>query len=207
MSHKHRQFCIVIHNVKKECESTVQDYNVQKAKESILSVEPNPQGDGFHLHVFIQYQNQRSFKSVLREYEQLAKRITEPRPQGEERAWGRVQVDVMRGRFDQAEAYLAGATKDKPTGTIHKLKSKVCCVRQRYASVADIGNKNKIESFCRLCNQTNCPGCCPGCWRCNPNIPLRTMFDEVIEKVLNQASPSESVGRAPTKKISGYSTQ
>ena len=191
MSQKHRQFCIVIHNVKKECESIVNEYNAQKAKESILSVEPYPEGNGQHLHLFIQYPNQRSFKSVLREYEMLAKRITEPRPTGEERAWGRVQVDIMRGRFDQAEAYLAGATKDKPTGTIHKLKSKPCCVRQRYASIKDIGNKNKIETFCRLCNRTDCPGCCPGCFRCDEKIPLRTMFDDILEKIISGHSNQE----------------
>jgi hypothetical protein len=186
MSSKHRQFCIVIHNVRKEIEDIVNKHNAQKAKESILSVEPYPEGDGQHLHLYIQYPNPRYFKSVLNEYEQLAKRLIEPKPIGEERAWGRVQVDVMRGRFDQAEAYLEGETKDKPTGQIYKLKKKPCCIRQRYTNIKDIGNQKQIESFCRLCTKTDCPGCCPGCWRCDENIPLRTIMDNLLEKLINQ---------------------
>lgn len=182
---KFRQFCIVIHNVKKECESTVKEHNAQKTKEMLLSVEPYPQGNGQHLHLFIQYPNQRSFKSVLNEYEQFAKRIIEPKPEGEERAWGRVQVDVMKGRFDQAEAYLKGETKDKPTGEVERLKSKECCRRQRYATMKDVGDKSKIETFCGRCGEVGCPGCCPGCWRCDENIPLRTMIDDLLEKKIS----------------------
>ena len=36
--------------------------------------------------------------------------------------WGRVQLDVMRGELNQAEAYLLGETKDKPLGEVHKKK-------------------------------------------------------------------------------------
>ena len=77
---KYRQFCIVIHNVKENVKSIIEEHNVAKTKEMLMSVEPYPQGDGFHLHLFVQYPNQRSFKSVLNEYNRLAKRLTTPKP-------------------------------------------------------------------------------------------------------------------------------
>ena len=64
---------------------------VENAQEFTMSVEPYPQGDGSHLHLFIQYKNQRSFKSVLRELEMLKSKFVVPKPQDEVRDWGRVQ--------------------------------------------------------------------------------------------------------------------
>jgi len=168
---KYRQFCIVIHNVKENIQHIVEQHNVQKTKEMLMSVEPNPKGDGFHLHLFIQYPNQRSFKSVLNEYNKLAKRLTMPKPIGEERAWGRVQVDVMRGRFDQANDYLQGATKDKPTGEVISIKKKPCWRQMRYTK--KIGDRKNMEEFCRRCKLSSCPGCCPGCRICDEDVKLQ----------------------------------
>jgi len=168
---KYRQFCIVIHNVKENIQHIVEQHNVQKTKEMLMSVEPNPKGDGFHLHLFIQYPNQRSFKSVLNEYNKLAKRLTMPKPIGEERAWGRVQVDVMRGRFDQANAYLQGDTKDKPTGEVISIKKKPCWRQMRYTK--KIGDRKNMEEFCRRCKLSSCPGCCPGCRICDEDVKLQ----------------------------------
>lgn len=119
---KYRQYSIVIHNVSQEKVYDIIESYVQKAKEYTMSVEPNPQGDGKHLHLFIQFKNQRSFKSVLRELQQLSLRIQEPKPPGEERDWGRVQLDIMKGNFAQATAYLKGETKDKPVGEVKSEK-------------------------------------------------------------------------------------
>ena len=168
---KYRQFSIVIHNVKENIQAIVEKHNAQKVKEMLMSVEPNPQGDGSHLHLFIQYPNQRSFKSVLNEYTKLAKRLTTPKPEGEERAWGRVQVDVMRGRMDQAHAYLRGDTKDKPTGEIISIKKKPCWRRMRYTK--RIGDTKNMEEFCGRCRSASCPGCCPGCTICDEDIKLQ----------------------------------
>ena len=46
-----------------------------------MSCEPYPEGEGFHLHLFIQYPNQRSFFSVLKELEQMKKKFVAPKPQ------------------------------------------------------------------------------------------------------------------------------
>lgn len=119
---KHRQYSIVIHNVDdKKAHDIVSKY-VEESKEHVWSVEPNPQGVGYHVHLFIQYRNQRRFKSVLKELERLSKRMVAPRPEGETRDWGRVHVDVMRGNFQQCVSYLRGQTKDKPVGeVVHKV--------------------------------------------------------------------------------------
>lgn len=117
MPSKHRQYTIVIHNVNEKSQPIVKQYAAQ-AKEYVMSIEPYPQGNGSHLHLFIQYSNPRSFRAVLNELERFKKRIVVPRPADESRDWGRVQLDVMRGRFSQANSYLMGETKDKPIGEV-----------------------------------------------------------------------------------------
>jgi len=179
---KYRQFCIVIHNVKENVKSIIEEHNVSKTKEMLMSVEPYPQGDGFHLHLFVQYPNQRSFKSVLNEYNKLAKRLTTPKPKGEERAWGRVQVDIMRGRFDQANAYLQGDTKDKPTGEVKHIIKKPCWRRMRYTK--KIGDLKNTEEFCGRCHSASCPGCCPGCQICDEKIKSQEDAD-FLKKIIS----------------------
>lgn len=117
MPSKHRQYSIVFQNVDKSSQPKVHQYATQ-AKKFVMSVEPNPQGDGYHAHLYIQYKNPRNFKAVLAELERFKTRIVVPKPADESRDWGRVQVDVMRGSFDQATSYLKGETKDKPLGEV-----------------------------------------------------------------------------------------
>ncbi len=110
-----RQFSIVLHNVlessKPSAESFVQSLNPSS---SVVAIEPYPDQDGFHLHIFIKFHNQRAFKSVLTMFELFSITIVAPKPEGEERSWGRVQVDQMRGTFEQATSYLTNPKKDKP---------------------------------------------------------------------------------------------
>lgn len=165
---KYRQYTITIHNVLKERQDKIERHVKKQAKEMVMSIEPYPNEDGYHLHVFIQYANQRSFKSVLKEYEALATKIVAPVPEGETRSWGRVQVDVMRGRFDQATAYLKGDTKDKPTGEVISLQKKPCNRVKLYTK--RIGDKNNMIEICGLCRSATCPGCCAGCYVCDEEI-------------------------------------
>ena len=166
---KIRQFCVVIHNVQKEkTQDIVKKYATEKAKEYVMSIEPYPQGDGFHLHLFVQYKNQRYFRAVLNEFEKLKKRFIAPKPEGETREWGRVQLEPMRGRFDQCEDYLLGETKDKPLGDVLKGKLKPCFRRHRFT--ATIGDYKNIEEFCYRCRSNLCTGCCPGCVFCDETI-------------------------------------
>jgi hypothetical protein len=178
---KFRQYSIVFHNVdKQKCYQVLGQY-VKEAKEYVVSVEAYPQGDGSHAHLFIQYKNQRSFKSVLKELEVLKKKFIVPRPPGEERDWGRVQLDVMRGRFNQAEAYLNGETKDKPTGEVLCGALKPCWRRFRYKKACDIGArwyKGCIEEYCSKCNSNLCMGCCEGCVWCDDEVAQSQGFTQ-----------------------------
>jgi hypothetical protein len=165
---KHRQYSIVFHNVdKQKCQDTLKQY-VAKAKEYVMSVEPYPQGEGFHCHLFIQYGNQRSFFSVLKELEILKKKIICPKPENVQGDWGRVQLDPMRGRFSQANAYLQGETKDKPIGEVLSGVVKPCFRRHRFTGT--IGDYKQIEEFCVRCHSSTCWGCCPGCRWCDETI-------------------------------------
>jgi hypothetical protein len=165
---KHRQFSIVFHNVdEKKTQDTLKQY-VAKAKEYVMSVEAYPQGEGFHAHLFIQYNNQRSFFSVLKELEILKKKIICPRPEDCIYDWGRVQLDVMKGRFSQAEAYLQGETKDKPIGEVLHGVVKPCFRRHRFTGT--IGDYKCVEEYCVRCDSAICWGCCPGCRWCDETI-------------------------------------
>jgi len=114
-SSKLRQFSVVLHNVqsssKPQAVSFVQSFNPLS---HVVALEPYPDQDGYHLHIFVKFGAPRSFKGVLSSFENFSKTILEPKPEGEERAWGRVQVDQMRGSFAQATSYLTNPTKDKP---------------------------------------------------------------------------------------------
>ncbi len=180
---KFRQYSIVIHNVCPEKTQAIVEKYVENAQEFAMSVEPYPQGNGSHLHLFVQYKNRRSFKSVLKELELLKNKFIVPRPQDEVRDWGRVQLDVMKGRFSQAEAYLQGETKDKPTGEVLTGRVKPCYRRFRWKKLRDVGTKierGKLEEFCQLCSSSACRGCCQGCMCCDPTHPE---YEEALEKM------------------------
>jgi hypothetical protein len=104
----------------------------------------------------------------LKELENLKKKFLAPKPEGQQGDWGRVQLDPMRGRFDQCNDYLQGLTKDKPTGEVMTGVEKKCCTRYRYTK--RIGDKKNMEKFCRKCGSARCLGCCPGCIVCDKGI-------------------------------------
>lgn len=115
MSSKIRQFSIVLHNVLETSKPSVEAYCLSMNPIThVIAYERYPDQDGFHCHIFIKFRNQRAFKSILKSFETFSKTILAPKPEGEERSWGRVQVDQMRGTFEQATAYLTNPKKDKP---------------------------------------------------------------------------------------------
>ena len=124
---KHRQFSIVLHNVISTSKTTVEDFVASlNPTNSVVALEPYPDQDGFHIHIFLKFPNRRSFTSVLNLFKTFAKSplVLAPKPEGEERSWGRVQVDQMRGSFDQAVSYLTNPKKDKPVDPSVLLHSK-----------------------------------------------------------------------------------
>lgn len=134
---KFRKYNIVFHNVDQEkCYPILEKY-AKNAKEYVMSVEPYPQGNGFHAHLSVEYSNQRSFKAVLKELEKLKVAFIATRPDdappGE---WGRVQLDRMRGTFRQNENYLLGETKDKPLGDVKTGKKYPGAIIQRMLAFA-----------------------------------------------------------------------
>lgn len=112
---KFRSYSIVLHNVRDDAKVSVENhFKAFSPSKLLVAMEPYPQGEGHHIHVFVSYTNPRSFKSVLSSTKSLSEKIVAPRPEGETRDWGRVQVDQMRGTFEQATAYLTTPKKEKP---------------------------------------------------------------------------------------------
>lgn len=114
MSSKYRKFSLVFHNVRDEFKEVATKY-FGGAKRVVLALEPynDPTSPGKHLHVFLEYQNPISWGSMKSRCENLVKNMIVDKPEGIEGSIGRVQVDQMRGSFNDAVAYLVAPDKDK----------------------------------------------------------------------------------------------
>ncbi len=181
MPTKYRSWSITFHNISPNKTQDILKQYVQKSKKSSLSVEANPQGDGFHAHLFITYTSQRQFHTVLKELQLLSKKFIMPRPDDCKGDWGRVELDRMRGTYLQANSYLLGETKDKPIGELVQHERKPCFRRFRRKLQGTVSmSLRDIEEFCTLCNSANCPGCCPGCSECCPPTPEAQLHFEEL---------------------------
>lgn len=154
---KYRKYNIVFQNVNPEkCQPILENY-VKTVKEYTMSIEPNPKSDGFHAHLSVEFKNQRRFKAVLKELEKLKVSFIARRPTEGEFAtkgdWGRVQLDRMRGTFQQNTNYLLGATKDKPLGEVKSGKKYPGEIIQRI--LADAMNRfyeNLVDHIPQICH-------------------------------------------------------
>lgn len=156
---KLRNFSIVFHNVK-DGSKTIVEKIFSNAQKIVLSQEPYPEDNSrYHLHLFLSLSNPRSFKSVLGQCEDIAKKIKTPTPEGETRDWGRVQVDKMKGTFEQATAYLSEpGKKNKPVD--EKL-----IVRTKNSRTCDICKK--VFELNSVDHGYDYPDCSTGrCYRC-----------------------------------------
>lgn len=148
---KHRKFSVVCHNVKKD--SRDQWIKVLgPTKEFTAAVEEYPDQPGcYHLQCFVEFPNPRNKMSVLNELQNATKRLCVPRPMGEERAWGRVQVDVMRGTMDQGHKYLTNPDKDKPLGDAKRQRTSECECRE-CGHRFDIKSLLEDKNLCYKCD-------------------------------------------------------
>jgi len=161
---KHRQFAITIQNVdNQKTQDKLKDL-VQTFKEYSYSVEPYNHQEGFHLHLFVQYPNQRYYKAVLKFMEDWKVSILADRPPDETREWGRVHIEIQKGTLNQCEAYLKGETKNKLLGEVLTGRTMECYRRFRMNLLT-----KKIEEYCQLCSRSGCRGCCQGCPVCDEN--------------------------------------
>lgn len=111
---KIRGFSIVFHNVRHDCKSSVENYFKSTNPSKIaIGLEPYDGQEGHHLHVFLYYQSQRSFRGMLDSCLDFSKHIVDVCPDETVGSWGRVQVDAMKGTWRQATDYLTNPKKDK----------------------------------------------------------------------------------------------
>jgi len=110
---RYRKWCCVIHNVldlPAQIKSTFSDC-VRLA----YSVEPYNHQEGNHVHIFVEYKNPHYKHALLKVCNTLSESIRDPSASGEGLI-GRVQLDKMRGNFEQAMKYLVNPDKDKKLG-------------------------------------------------------------------------------------------
>jgi len=98
---RHRQYSIVVHDIKPTAKSHFQSViDILEPDWSLIAEEEYNHQDGKHLHIFIKYAQPRSWRNVLT--------FCEKQKQG-----GRVQVDVGRGNFEQCRKYITDPDKIK----------------------------------------------------------------------------------------------
>jgi len=109
---KYRKYSIVFHNVKDDSKQKVLNH-FQQAKKLVCALEPYNHQEGHHIHVYMEFENQRNFTAILSQCKALVPAIVSNEPPGHSGEWGRVQVDQMRGNFEQAIKYLEAPDKEK----------------------------------------------------------------------------------------------
>jgi len=96
-----RKFSIVIHDVqpsaKESLQETIQDLQPDW---SLVALEPYNHQEGYHIHLFIKYNQAKAKSKVLGFIQSL-------------NLGGRVQVDIGRGDFEQCRKYLVDPVKEK----------------------------------------------------------------------------------------------
>lgn len=181
MNKKSRQYSVVIHNVRPDASTQAVEYCQKNSRQFVQAVEAYPKPPGHHLHMFLQYPNQRSKKSVLKEFEKWKPAVLDPAPvikyddNGIPLTPGRVQIDEMRGRFSHCHAYLNGETKFKPTGDVAFKYETACYSSSIYNELPPHPrppNWRYIKKRkCNRCQKEDCLGqCCLGCYLCSPDL-------------------------------------
>lgn len=145
-----------------------------QVKEYSYSVEPYNHQDGHHLHLFVQYINQKHIPAVLKEVNKQKLQCLASRPEGEVRDWGRLWLQPQKGKLEECTAYLQGETKSKLLGEVFSGGTLPCRRRFRWKKLSYIGTKitrGKLEEFCSICDDECCKGCCQGCQFCDKIHP------------------------------------
>jgi len=125
-----RGFSIVFHNVRDDCKSSVEKFiKAENPSQYLVALEPYPESEGHHVHLFVSFKNPRQFKVMLNKCIEFSNSIMTEKPPDTITDWGRVQVDTMRGSFKQATKYLTNPDKDKicDENVVKKKKGDIMC--------------------------------------------------------------------------------
>lgn len=124
MTNKYYKYSIVFHNTRPGSKDKIvaafkaipkfKELKSGEEKYCDEDGEPLPGRPDRHVHVFVEFYNQRHFHSILKRCESIKKPHVWPE-QLVDGDWGRVQVDQGRGTMEECLDYLEGATKHKHT--------------------------------------------------------------------------------------------
>lgn len=125
-----RKFSVVIHDVKPESKSILEkEINYLSPDWYLIAEEPYNHQIGFHIHLFIKYNQPRSKFRVLKFIQDL-------------NLGGRVQVDIGRGDFNECKKYITDPEK------IKKLDKDIVENVVRISNVERYPDQTQICSFC-----------------------------------------------------------
>lgn len=94
-----RKFSVVVHDVPAAAKDLALAVLQKLAKKYVIALEPYNHQDGYHLQMFYELKSPSPKSRQLDKWQSFK--------------WGRVQVDPMRGNFDQASVYVISPDKDK----------------------------------------------------------------------------------------------
>lgn len=151
-----RKFSIVIHDVEPSAKDILQKKVTDLQPDwSLIAMEPYNHQEGYHIHLFIKYQQPKAKSVVLKYVQDLD-------------LGGRVQVDIGRGDFDQCRKYIVDPDKEKKldediTENVRKLS-----LIERYPEHARVCPKCSkryydppLEVFGTWCIMGTCWSCAP----------------------------------------------
>lgn len=184
---KHFKYSIVLHNIQAGSKEQILQavHRIPKIKREVTAEEEYCDSNGValpdrpdrHLHVFIEFNNQRHFTSILKLFTNIAGKYRYPE-QLEEGLWGRVQVDPMYGEMEQALGYLEGDTKIKPLDGNVKINEPIAPGEYKCYK-CDI-EAHPLNFRYTHFNQT---GVCYRCWSIFNENPGIWNYDPINEKM------------------------
>jgi len=138
MSHRLRQYSVVIHDVPPEAKGLAQAVCQKIAAKYVIALEPYTHQAGHHLHIFYQVKHPSTKTTELNRWEKFK--------------YGRVQVDPMRGTFNQATVYVISPDKDKltdpsPIRFPEPASAEYCSCRPNFMFLHDVRSYDK---YCKL---------------------------------------------------------
>lgn len=179
---KHFKYSITFHNVRPGSKAHIQNAfrALPKFKAEVSAEEPYEQADrpDRHVHLFVEFYNQRHFNSILKISQRIGKPYIYPEQlfPGE---WGRVHVEKGRGSMTECLNYLEGGTKEKG------LDPEVLEVHQapppgHYYCYKCKNYKRPMD--CRFTHPSG-EGVCFRCWAIHNEEPGEWVYDPSTERM------------------------
>jgi hypothetical protein len=134
---KYRRWKSVIHNVRADAQVDIDRFWANQTFIKLrTAIEPYSQQDGNHLHIYVEFKNQKYFNSLLNLLKELSKDILDPQADPSLGDIGRVDLKPWSAgeTWEQKDKYLTNPVKDKVVGKLETYALCTCDLGCMYTS-------------------------------------------------------------------------